>query len=139
MRISDWSSDVCSSDLIGRGAEIERPGVPYHQAAAVVVADVPAEAVEAGTAVPGPRQAGHHMRQPRRHPRGGVDHRLALEASGAALPPQEARHVEYRAAGPAGRRLRVGVRLVRGPPAPGHQSEGRPVWKEGVSSWISRW
>src|SRR3546814_17363424 len=73
---------------IGRGAEIERPGVPDHQAAAVVVADVPAEAVEAGTAVPGPRQAGHHMRQPRRHQRGGVDHRLVLEASGADLQPR---------------------------------------------------
>src|SRR3546814_15703222 len=29
MRISDWSSDVCSSDLLRREAEIAHPGIDF--------------------------------------------------------------------------------------------------------------
>src|SRR3546814_9673149 len=29
MRISDWSSDVCSSDLLARGGAIEQPGFEH--------------------------------------------------------------------------------------------------------------
>src|SRR3546814_18503046 len=30
MRISDWSSDVCSSDLERSGEPVDEPGVQYH-------------------------------------------------------------------------------------------------------------
>src|SRR3546814_4436428 len=32
MRISDWSSDVCSSDLLGGGAQVTKPGADLAEA-----------------------------------------------------------------------------------------------------------
>src|SRR3546814_12039365 len=37
MRISDWSSDVCSSDLVGSGFEAPRNVFPLYLGAAIVV------------------------------------------------------------------------------------------------------
>src|SRR3546814_1165771 len=40
MRISDWSSDVCSSDLVGRGQFFQRPDQGFGDEAPAVAAEV---------------------------------------------------------------------------------------------------
>src|SRR3546814_2313837 len=61
MRISDWSSDVCSSDLLGGGI-LQRPGIG---AAAVDQGEAGAEKIVQGVAV-----LQIIMRQPRARPSG---------------------------------------------------------------------
>src|SRR3546814_7001654 len=36
MRISDWSSDVCSSDLLGRARPADRPGTAHDENAILI-------------------------------------------------------------------------------------------------------
>src|SRR3546814_8654471 len=87
MRISDWSSDVCSSDLQGRVREFVerkiRPAIPtYHEQDAAgdrwkviqVVEDLKAEAKAAGiwNLFMPPRNAAHHQ----------VDETIAFEGPG---------------------------------------------------------
>src|SRR3546814_2589529 len=97
MRISDWSSDVCSSDLVGRHEAEARPGLRADGAATGVVAGRTQRRRRPGQP-PGPVADGAGTDQ-RGHGGGVVDR---LSGRGRAL-----RH------GAAAQRRRVGIRRPR--------------------------
>ena len=86
-------------------------------AALVVVADVPAEGVEARAGGGRVGRAGDHLRHVARGKRVGLDDLLAVERAVAELEAQEAEHVVERSAGAAGRGFRVRIAIVKRRPA----------------------
>ena len=85
-------------------------------AALVVVADIPAEAVEARAAGGRAGRAGDHLRHVARCERVGIDDLLAVERAIAELEAHKAEHVVERGAGAAGRGLGVRITVVKSRP-----------------------
>ena len=86
-------------------------------AALVVVADVPAEGVEARAGGGRDGRAGDHLRHVARSERVRLDDFLAVERAVAKLEAQEAQRVVERRAGAAGRGFRVGIAIVERRPS----------------------
>src|SRR3546814_12780867 len=111
MRISDWSSDVCSSDLLGEGAPAQRLGALVQEVAGLPVGEVDAPVAIAAD------DAGRHAAQHRLDEAVAVVELFVRLQQGVLL-----------ARTPAGH-------LVEG----ARRSEARRVGKECVSKCRSRW
>src|SRR3546814_11648045 len=110
MRISDWSSDVCSSDLIGR----KRAGTGAGDDVDVVRVDQPGAGITVGRAGVDADAAQVDAAA------GGLDE-TAIAAAGAAAGPQVAEDAgAVCAEQPAAAPIPVAGRAPCQPPGPGH-------------------
>src|SRR3546814_5007889 len=137
MRISDWSSDVCSSDLDGNAARVLLPRADVHAdaaAAETAAADAAATGAHAhpaaAVAVCGPAEQHAIGTEPGRFLAQLGDHRIHLvllavgERAAAALKHRELL-VAARRRGKVDANLRWSDRRARGAVAPGGAGAGR--------------